>query len=136
MQGEFPTLPERNAMQQPWTALYAKLVALILGYGAIVHISNMAGLSGTPWLATPLLWRVMDVTLLIFDLVTAVSLWIGVAWSAWLLFGGMILLQFIPYTVLRSHFILQPEDAQTLNGLLGTEGILLAIFALLLWLKK
>ena len=46
------------------------------------------------------------------------------------------LLQVVPYTMLRSQFILKPEDAQTLNGLLGTEGALLAIFALLLWLKK
>lgn len=40
------------------------------------------------------------------------------------------------FTLLRSQFILKPEDAQTLNGLLGTEAILLGIFALLLWLKK
>ena len=37
---------------------------------------------------------------------------------------------------LRSQFILQPEDAQILNGLLGAEALLLGIFALLLWLKK
>jgi len=42
----------------------------------------------------------------------------------------------VPYTLFRSQFILKPEDAQTLNGLLGTEALLLAIFALLLWLKK
>ncbi len=46
------------------------------------------------------------------------------------------LLQFVPYTLLRSHFVLKPEDAQTLDGLLGTEVLLLAIFGLLIWLKK
>ncbi|MEO1208652.1 MAG: hypothetical protein AAFX78_03835 [Cyanobacteria bacterium J06638_20] len=124
------------AFQQPWTANYAKFLALVLLYGASVHIGNMAGFTGTPWLSTPLLWRGMDVALLGFDIVTAIALWRGLSWSVWLLFGGMTLLQFLPYTVLRSHFVLKPEDAQTLNGLLGTEGILLAIFALLLWLKK
>lgn len=121
---------------QPWTARYAKLVAIALLYGATVHIGNIAGLTGTPWLSTPLLWRCMDIALLIFDVVAAVSLWKGLSWSVWFVFGGIILLQFVPYTLLRSHFILKPEDAQTLNGLLGTEAILLAILLILLWMKK
>ena len=121
---------------QPWTARYAKLVAVFLAYGATVHIGNIAGLSGTPWLATPLLWRCMDIALLVFDLVAAVSLWKGLGWSIWFVFGGIILLQFLPYTLLRSYFILKPEDAQTLNGLLGTETILLAVFLVLLWARK
>ncbi|MEM6449784.1 MAG: hypothetical protein AAF703_05650 [Cyanobacteria bacterium P01_D01_bin.105] len=120
----------------PWTARYAKLVAAVLAYGATVHIGNMLGLTGTPWLSTPLLWRCMDVGLLIFDLVAAVSLWKGLNWSVGFVFSGIILLQFVPYTLLRSHFVLKPEDAQTLNGLLGTEAILLAVFAMLLWAKK
>ncbi len=125
-----------SALQQPWTSVYAKLLAVVLFYGAAVHIGNMAGLTGTPWLSTPLLWRGMDVTLLIFDVVTAISLWRGLSWSVWLVFGGIVLLQFVPYTLLRGQFVLKPEDAQTINGLLGTEALLLGIFALLLWLKK
>lgn len=123
-------------LQQPWTSVYAKVMALGLLYGAIVHMGNLAGLTGTPWLSTPLLWRGMDVVLLIFDLTAAIALWQGRGWSVWLVFGGITLLQFVPYTLLRSHFILKPEDAQTLNGLLGTEVLLLGFFALLLWLKK
>ncbi|MEL6382617.1 MAG: hypothetical protein AAFQ89_09105 [Cyanobacteria bacterium J06626_18] len=125
-----------SPLQDSWAGRYAKLIAIALLYGATVHISNMAGLSGTPWLSTPLLWRAMDVLLLAFDLVAGIGLWQGAQWSIWLVFGGILLLQFVPYTLLRSHFILNPEDAQTLNGLLGTESLLLAIFALLLWLRK
>ncbi|MEM9150801.1 MAG: hypothetical protein AAGB19_10155 [Cyanobacteria bacterium P01_F01_bin.3] len=121
---------------QPWTARYAKLVAFFLAYGATVHIGNMAGLTGTPWLATPLLWRCMDIALLLFDVIAAVSLWKGLGWSVWFVFGGIILLQFVPYTLLRSHFVLKPEDAQTLNGLMGTEAILLALFLILILAKK
>jgi len=125
-----------SALQQPWTSVYAKVMALVLLYGATVHIGNMAGLTGTPWMSTPLLWQGMDVTLLIFDVTTAIALWRGLAWSVWLVFGGIILLQFMPYNLLRSQFVLKPEDAQILNGLLGTEALLLTVFALLLWLKK
>ncbi|NEQ53386.1 MAG: hypothetical protein F6K11_25170 [Leptolyngbya sp. SIO3F4] len=125
-----------NALQQPWTARYAKFLACILGYGVLVHIGNMAGLTGTPWFATPLLWRVMDIVLLLFNGVSAIALWRGLPWSVWSTFGGIALLQFLPYTLLRSQFILQPEDTSTLNGLLGTEALLLGIFALLIWSKK
>ena len=125
-----------SALQQPGTAIYIKVIAIALFYGATVHVGNILGLTGTPWLATPLLWRVLDITLLIFDIVTVIALWRGVAWSIWLLFGGILLLQILPYTLLRSHFILKPEDTLMLNGLLGTEVLLLSILILLLWLKK
>lgn len=128
--------PIPNLLSYPWTARYAKFLALILLYGATVHISNMAGLSGKPWLTTPLLWRIMDVALLVFNGVAASALWQGLSWSVWLTFGGIALLQFIPYTLFRSHFVLQPEDAQILNGLLGSEALLMGLFALLLWPKK
>ena len=125
-----------SAIQQPWTAVYLKVVAIALLYGATVHLGNIFGLTGTPWLDTPLLWRSLDIILLIFDLVTAIALWRGLAWSIWLLFGGILLLQVLPYTLLRAHFILKPEDAQVLNSLLGTEILLLSILILLLVFKK
>ncbi|MEM8639064.1 MAG: hypothetical protein AAGG51_09645 [Cyanobacteria bacterium P01_G01_bin.54] len=124
------------ALAQPWIARYAKFMALVLLYGATVHISNILGLTGTPWLETPLLWRSLDLLLLLFDGTVAIALWQGWRWSVWALLIGMITLQWLPYTVWRSQFVLQPEDAQTLNGLIGTEALLLAIFALLIGLKK
>ena len=123
-------------LQQPWTSAYAKIMALVLLYGATIHIGNMAGVTGIPWMSTPLLWRSMDVALLIFNVTAAISLWRRLVWSSWFVFGGIVLLQFVPYTLLRSHFVLKPEDAQTLNELLGTEVLLLVIFGLLIWLKK
>ena len=120
----------------PWVTYYAKFVAVVLFYGATVHIGNIAGSAGTPWLSTPLLWRCMDIALLIFNVIAGVGLWRGLSWSVWFVLSGVILLQFVPYTLLRSYFVLKPEDAQTLNGLLGTEALLLAIFLVLLWLKK
>ncbi|MBE9048240.1 hypothetical protein IQ255_28280 [Pleurocapsales cyanobacterium LEGE 10410] len=125
-----------SALQQPWTAIYTKVIAIALLYGATVHFGNIFGLTGTSWLDTPFLWRSLDIILLIFDLVTAIALWRGFAWSIWLLFGGIFLLQILPYTLLRSHFVIKPEDGQILNGLLGTEVLLLSIFVLLLWLRK
>lgn len=125
-----------SALQQPWTAIYTKIIAIALIYGATVHVGNIFGLTGTPWLNTPLLWRALDITLLIFDIVTAIALWRGLAWSIWLLFGGIVSLQILPYTLLRSQFILKPEDAMVLNSLLGTEILLLSILVLLLRFKK
>ncbi len=90
-----------SALQQPWTVFYTKIIAIALLYGATVHVGNILGLTGTPWTDTPLLWRSLDIILLIFDLVTAIALSRGLAWSIWLLFGGILLLQILPYTLLR-----------------------------------
>ena len=125
-----------SALRKPWTAIYTKVIAIILIYGATVHLGNMFGLTGTPWLSTPRLWQSMDILLLIFDVITAIALWRGLVWSIWLFFSGILLLQIVPYTLWRSHFVLKPEDGQILNGLLGTEVLLLSIFVLLLWLRK
>ncbi len=125
-----------SGLKQPWTAIYTKIIAITLLYGASVHIGNIFGLTGTAWLSTPVLWRSMDILLLTFDFITAIALWQGRGWSVWLLFNGILLLQVIPYTLLRSYFIVQPEDSQVLNSLLGTEAIFLSIFILLLWWRK
>ncbi len=125
-----------SALQKPWTAFYTKIIAIALLYGATVHVGNILGLTGTPWTDTLLLWRSLDIILLIFDLVTAIALWRGLAWSIWLLFGGILLLQILPYTLLRAHFILKPEDAQVLNSLVGNEILLLSVLILLLVFKK
>ena len=125
-----------SGLKQPWTVIYTKIIAITLLYGASVHIGNIFGLTGTAWLSTPVLWRSMDILLLTFDFITAIALWQGRGWSVWLLFNGILLLQVIPYTLLRSYFIVQPEDSQVLNSLLGTEAIFLSIFILLLWWRK
>ena len=125
-----------SGLKQPWTAIYTKIIAITLLYGASVHIGNIFGLTGTAWLSTPVLWRSMDILLLTFDFITAIALWQGRGWSVWLLFSGILLLQVLPYTLLRSYFIVQLEDSQVLNSLLGTEAIFLSIFILLLWWRK
>ncbi|NBD32943.1 MAG: hypothetical protein GVY17_08280 [Cyanobacteria bacterium] len=36
-----------SALEQPWTAIYTKISAIALLYGAIVHVGNIVGLTGT-----------------------------------------------------------------------------------------
>ena len=126
----------QTSLEQPWTKAYAKIIAFILVYGGVVHVGNIAGWSGTPWLDTPMLWRVMDIVLLAFDVVTAIALWMGLAWSVLVLFGGIISLQILPYTIWRSQFISKPEDGAVLNQLIGVELIMLSIFCILLVLPQ
>ncbi|MEM9541222.1 MAG: hypothetical protein AAGA60_17190 [Cyanobacteria bacterium P01_E01_bin.42] len=124
------------ALQQTWTPIYLRLLACVLLYGGFVHIGNILGFGGTPWLETPLLWRILDIVLLIFNIGVAIALFAKRPISVLILVAGLILFQFIPYTFFRSYFLTQPEDAATLNGLLGTEALLLLILFLLIYFKK
>lgn len=116
------------------TTIYAWVIALILANGAIVHIFNILGKGKMPWAEFPMVWRVMDVVLLIFNIIVIIGLVFRFTWSVYLLFSGLIVLQIIPYTVFRSHFVTSPNDHSTLNGLIATEVVLLFVFAgLLFW---
>lgn len=75
----------------------------------------------------------MDILLLLFNLIVAIGLWFKTAWALIGLVFGIILFQWIPYTVLRQYFISGPEDVSTLNGLIVTEiGLIAVLFALML----
>ncbi|MEO0801613.1 MAG: hypothetical protein AAFY57_04990 [Cyanobacteria bacterium J06642_2] len=124
------------AVIRPWTGVYLRVLALVLGYGALAHVSNMLGWTGEPWWQTPWHWRVMDVVLLAFNAIAAWGLWLKSPWAVVWTVMGIILLQFVPYTLFRAAFVRTPEDIQTLNGLLGTEGLLLVVLFLLIGLKK
>ena len=78
----------------------------------------------------------MDIVLLVFDVVVAIGLWLKQLWSVVSLVSGIIAFQIVPYTIFRKYFVETPEQLQTLNGLVGTEILLLAILLLLLLLRK
>lgn len=114
------------AADAKWTGHYLRFLAIVLMYGATVHVGNILGLNGQPWMETPLLWRVMDVGLLSFDLCVSVGLWLKQPVAIVVCAVGLLLLQILPYTLFRDAFIQTPTDAQTLNGLVGTELLLLS----------
>ena len=125
-----------TAVSQPWTGVYLRVLAVILAYGASVHVGNMLGLGGTPWNETPALWRLMDVVLLLFNVVAAVGLWLRAPWSPVAYLIGVLLLQVVPYTFLRRQFVRSPADAATLDGLLWTHALLVGVLIALLIARK
>ena len=120
------------AITRPWTGIYVRVLAVILAFGAAVHVGNIAGLPGTPWRETPLLWRVMDVVLLAFNLVVAFGLWQRRGWALPAFAAGIVLFQLVPYTLLRGQFARTVDEAAALNGLIGTHLLLLGVLAGLL----
>ncbi|MDJ0659258.1 MAG: hypothetical protein QNJ42_07165 [Crocosphaera sp.] len=126
----------QTSFPQYWTGIYLRFLSICLVYGALVHCSNILSLGDVSWLETPLHWRLMDVILLIFDIITAISLWLQSLAGVIAFILGMILLQIIPYTLFSQYFILNPEDIETLNGLLDTEIILIVILVILMVTKK
>lgn len=125
-----------EALSNTWTGVYVRALAVILLYGAAMHVGNMLGLTGRPWIETPLLHRVMDVVLLSFNIVVAAGLWLRKPWGVVAFVVGILLLQIVPYTLFRSHFIQAPEDVKALNGLVVTEILLLALLITTILLKK
>lgn len=122
------------ALQNNITVVLVRVLALVLGYGALVHIGNIAGMTGRPWMSTPLLWRVMDIVLLVFNLVVGLGLWFKQPWAVIGFVAGIVTLQLIPYTVFRQHFIETAEHAAMLNGMVVFWiVVLLVLAAVIVW---
>ncbi len=126
----------QESFPQYWTGIFLRFLSICLVYGALVHCSNILSLGDVSWVETPLHWRLMDIILLIFDVIIAISFWVHSFSGIIAFFVGIILLQIIPYTLFRQSFITKPEDIEILNGLVGTEILLMMILIILIVAKK
>ncbi|WP_224826763.1 hypothetical protein [Cognatishimia sp. MH4019] len=115
------------AASQQWLSLFARhffqLVAAFYAYGALIHILNIASMTGFVWAEAPLKWQLLDIIYLVLDLVIVVGLlrrsWIGV-----LAFFLAAISQIALYTVFRdwildvpAAFQRSPQDIAYLDGL-------------------
>lgn len=126
----------QNSVTQYWTGIYLRFLSLCLLYGAFIHLGNIFGLGEVPWLETPIYWRLMDIILLVFNVIVSVSLWLKTIGGMIAFTVGIVLFQIIPYTLFRQFFIVNPQDGNTLNGLIGTEITLIILLAILIISKK
>ena len=85
------------------------IVTLFYGYGALVHILNMAGMSGFDWLNAPVKWQVLDIVYLLLDLTVVVGL-IRIARVSVAAFYIAAISQIILYTIFRKWVIDVPEN--------------------------
>ncbi len=113
-----------------WVGIYLRILAIAVAYGGLVHVSNILGLGGTPWLETPITWRIGDVIYGLLDVITAIGLWQQTVWGI-ICFLSAIASQFLIYTVFIDRFAFTTEQRQTIYGLLGTEAILVILLILL-----
>lgn len=125
----------RQATEHSWMGTYLRILAIIIAYGALVHLFNLLGFSEIPWQQMPLTWKIGDVCYGILDTATAIGLWQKTVWGIFC-FLGAIASQFFLYTIFIDRFAFRVEQRQTIYGLLGTELILLSIFLLLFVIKK
>lgn len=120
------------------------IVGLFYGYGALVHVLNMAGLGGFDWSEAPLRWQVLDVVYLALDVVVCAGFlarrrgraaWRPAVGAFYLAATSQILL----YTVGRSWvtdvpeaFAITPEQDAYLSLLVAFHVVTLVLVSLAL----
>ncbi len=114
--------------------VYLRVLAVAMGYGAIVHFANIAGFGEKPWLEGPLSWRIGDLVYGPLNIATATALWVRSPWGL-VLFLLAIASQFVIYTVFIDYFAITPQHRKTIHGLLGSEA-LLVVGLVVVWLLK
>ena len=127
--------PLRKVTENSWMGIYLRILAIIMAYGASVHIANLLGFGEMPWQEMPIAWKIGDFVYGLLDLVTAVGLWQRTTWGI-ICFLSAIASQFLIYTVFIDYFAFNNQQRQTISGLLGTELLLILIFCILFITKK
>lgn len=120
-----------TALSRKTTTACVWLLACLLLFAAHVHIANMLGWNGRPWMQFPFLWKLMDVFLLAFEVSVAMGLIFRKSMAVLAFFAGMLVLQIIPFTIFRSHFVTKPADENMLNSLLTVEICLMLVLLIL-----
>ncbi len=115
--------------------VYLRVLAVIFGWSALVHFANLLGFGERNWGEMPLAWKVGDVVYAFVDTAAVIGLWKRAVWGV-LLFPLAIGSQFVIYTVFVEYFAFTTEHRQTINGLLATEAVLLAVLVTLLIFRK
>ena len=87
------------------------VVSAFYAYGALVHVANMASLTGFDWPEAPLKWRVLDVVYLAVDVVVAIGLWRRLPVSVGCFFIAS-LSQIALYTIGRDWILDVPTEFQ------------------------
>ncbi|MDJ0536984.1 MAG: hypothetical protein QNJ70_31620 [Xenococcaceae cyanobacterium MO_207.B15] len=65
----------RQVTEHSWMGIYLRILALIMAYGASVHVANVMGFGEISWGEQPITWRVGDIVYGLLDTVTAIGLW-------------------------------------------------------------
>ncbi len=99
------------------------IIAAFYAYGAVIHILNMASLTGFPWSDAPLKWRVLDIVYLALDVTVVIGLIRGSVLGVASFFCAAVSQIFL-YTLFRTWVLDVPdayrrsvEDIAYLDGL-------------------
>ena len=91
-----------------WPTGVLAIITAFYAYGALVHVLNMAGMSGFAWSEAPLKWQVLDVVYLVLDLIVCIGL-VRRRPSAVYAFYAASFSQIVLYTLLRDWVVDVPD---------------------------
>ena len=63
-----------ETVSRAWPTWVLAIITAFYAYGALVHVLNMAGMSGFVWREAPLKWQLLDVVYLALDLIVCAGL--------------------------------------------------------------
>lgn len=115
------------AFGKPWFYAAALLIALLYGFGGLVHIGNIVGFGELKWPEAPLAWRLGDIGWGLLDIVAVA----GIVMRAPIGILAVIiaaLSQILVYGLFPDAFALHDGHRSTLRGMVYFHaGVLVAL---------
>jgi hypothetical protein len=88
---------------------FLRIVAVAFALGALIHVFNIAGITGFDWSAAPAKWQALDIVYLVLDLVVVVGVVTKRA-IGWMAFIAASASQIVLHTALRPWLLDVPAD--------------------------
>ena len=121
------------AFDKTWFYAAMIVIALMYGFGGLVHIGNMLGFGELEWSESPLSWQVGDVVWGLLDIIVVVGILLKAPVGILALVVAA-LSQIIVYGIWPDAFALTDEHMQTLRGMVYFHVVVLAVLGVLVWL--
>jgi hypothetical protein len=117
----------RSLFDFPLIHIFFLIVAVLYAFGGAIHIANMLSLSGYPWSAAPLSWKILDAVFLLLNATVVVTVLLKSGWavSAFLLAAGI---QVVLYAFFPDQFGTTPDHARAIRHLLMLNAVLIGAF--------
>jgi hypothetical protein len=110
--------------------IFLRILAVIYGFAAILHIGSIAGLGRVPFAEAPLSWQLSDIFYGVVDTIAAIGLFRNRPWGIAAFFVAAVS-EIVLFTLVPHWFVIEPEQLTMVRGFVVYHLVAITIYFVL-----
>jgi hypothetical protein len=129
----YPSIPLNQ--EQCTVKIYLRILAVIYGFAAILHIGSVVGLGRVPFEEAPLSWQLSDIFYGVVDTIAAIGLFKNRPWGIAAFFVAAIS-EILLFTLVPEWFVVEPAQLTMLRGFVVYHIVAISLYFILRRIEK